>query len=66
MKKDNGCLTGKVLYDKKGATTLKNLTMKLHHIEMRIYKCDYGDHWHLATEGKHRHFRHFKLQDRMR
>lgn len=59
MKKD--CPSGKVQYDKKGATTLKNLTMDLHHIQMRIYPCPDCGYWHLASIGQHKRFRHSKL-----
>ena len=52
------CSSGKEMLDKKGATTLKNLTKKLHNIEMRLYQCKECNHWHLATVGNHRSFRH--------
>ena len=51
--------TNKRIFDKKGAITFKNLTLKLHKIKMKEYPC--GDHWHLATveeNGHHRRFRH--------
>ena len=56
--KNISCPSGKVVYDKRGATTMANLTMKLHRIKMRAYECNMGNHWHLATIGKHRQFRH--------
>jgi hypothetical protein len=55
---DKKCKCGKKIYDKKGAVSMSNLTMKLHHIKMRPYKCPFTNHWHLATEGNHRKFRH--------
>jgi hypothetical protein len=61
MYEDNECPTGKKIYDKKGATTLKNKTMELHHIEMRIYPCPRCNGWHLTSVGKHKPFRHCKL-----
>jgi hypothetical protein len=53
------CPSGKQMLDKMGAVSLKNLTMKLHHIEMNIYECKMCGKWHLATKGKnHKKFRH--------
>lgn len=60
MKSD--CPSGKVKYDKKGAITLKNLTMELHHIPMREYQCPDCNSWHLATVGKHKPFRHADMR----
>ena len=55
----NNCPTGKKALDKKGAISLKNLTMKLHHIEMIEYECNKCGSWHLATKGNnHKRFRH--------
>lgn len=51
------CPSGKHIYDKKGAVTLKNLTMEIHHIKMRIYQCPDCNYWHLASVGKHKNFR---------
>jgi len=56
------CITGKQILDKKGAITLKNLTMELHHIKMKIYPCGKCKGWHLGTIGpRHGKFRHGKL-----
>lgn len=52
------CKTDKVVYDKKGAITLVNLTMELHHIKMRAYNCPDCGWWHLSSVGKHKPFRH--------
>jgi len=52
------CPSGKQMLDKKGAISFKNLTMKLHRIEMREYECDQCGAWHLTSEGDHRSFRH--------
>lgn len=48
----------KIIYDKKTAITMKNLTFKLHHIKMAEYPC--GDHWHLATKPENGHKRPFR------
>jgi len=58
MNKKIVCPHGKRRYDKKGAVTMKNLSMKLHHIEMEIYECPDCKYWHLASVGKHKQFRH--------
>ena len=51
----NTCIkSGKIMYDKKGAMTLKNTSMKRHHIKMSIYNCPFCNKWHLATIGNHR------------
>lgn len=52
------CPSGKKTFDKLGATTLKNLTFKLHHIKMDVYSCPRCHFWHLTSVGKKRHFRH--------
>lgn len=61
MEKEN-CLTGKQMLDKKGAITLKNLTMKLHHIIMKEYECEKCGYWNLTNiDPKHRQFRHGRI-----
>ena len=60
MNSNNFCPTGKVIYDKKSATTLRNLTEKTHHVKMNIYECKTCNYWHLTTIGEHRTFRHAK------
>lgn len=52
------CPDGKKGLDKKGAVTLKNLTMRLHHIKMKVYRCPFCNQWHLASIGGHKPFRH--------
>jgi hypothetical protein len=53
------CPTHKKAMDKKSAISLKNLTMRLHHIEMKEYECKQCGWWHLATKGNnHKRFRH--------
>lgn len=52
------CSTGKIVYDKKSARTLKNLTEKLHGIKMDIYECEECNYWHLTAVEEHRQFRH--------
>ena len=55
----NECSKGKKKFDKKSAISLKNLTMKLHHIKMTIYECEICKSWHLSNnDEKHRGFRH--------
>lgn len=55
----NLCDKGKKKYDKKGAISMKNLTMKLHHIKMKEYECPSCASWHLSTdEEQHKKFRH--------
>lgn len=51
------CVCGKIMYDKKGATTLVNMAMNLDHIKMRIYECPDSGMWHLSSIGKHKKFR---------
>lgn len=58
--KRESCKTGKTIYDKKSAQTLKNLTEKLHNIKMKIYECPECNHWHLTSVNAHREFRHAK------
>lgn len=41
---------GKVIYDKKGATTAKNKRFHDDHIALRIYPCEVGNHWHLTSQ----------------
>jgi len=58
MKKDD-CPSGKQMLDKRGAISFKNLTMRLHRIEMVEYECKMCGWWHLATKGhNHKKFRH--------
>lgn len=42
------CL-GKVCYNKRDAQATKNWRYKKDHIELRIYECHLGDHWHLTS-----------------
>ena len=58
MDKRERCSTGKIIYDKKSARTLKNLTEKLHRIKMDIYECEECNYWHLTSINEHREFRH--------
>lgn len=44
------CKNGKVIYDKKGANTAANLRFKEDHIKLRIYQCEYDNHWHLTKQ----------------
>lgn len=60
MKTRKDCSTGKIIYDKKGALTLKNLTEKLHNIKMEVYECKKCGYWHLTSIEGHREFRHAK------
>jgi len=60
------CPTGKHVYDKKGASSLKNLTMEMHHIQMKIYPCGRCHGWHLASVGKHKPFRQYSKLDKWR
>lgn len=41
---------GKMVYDKKGAMTVKNSRFKREHVELRIYECQYADHWHVTSQ----------------
>lgn len=56
------CSSGKDKLDKKGAVSLKNLTKKLHNIDMKVYECHECGYWHLASVGEHRQFRHAVYQ----
>jgi len=44
---------GKVAYDKKGAITAKNSRWKRDRTALRIYECEYEDHWHLTRNTPH-------------
>lgn len=39
---------GKIIYDKRGAITAKNLAFKRGLNRLRIYECDLCDGWHLT------------------
>lgn len=41
---------GKMSYDKRGAVTVKNSTMKLYHKPLRVYPCHRGNHWHVTSQ----------------
>ena len=41
------CLS-KNAYDKKSAQSKRNYMLKQGHKRLRIYLCDYADHWHLT------------------
>jgi len=56
MRKEK-CESGKIIYDKKGALTLKNAIMEQQHIRMEEYQCPICDNWHLTTLGKSQPFR---------
>ncbi len=62
MDKDYKCSSNKRKFDKRGAISFKNLTMKLHHILMREYYCNECKFWHLATvsTNKKKRFNHNK------
>lgn len=43
------CISGKPIYDKKGAQTAKNRRMKTGHVKLRIYECSLCTGWHLTS-----------------
>ena len=47
------CSSGKKLLDKKGATSLKNFLMEMHHMKMTIYECPECHYWHTSTKERH-------------
>jgi hypothetical protein len=51
------CPTGKRVFDKRTAVTMRNATLKYQHIIMEIYHCYRCNGWHLASIGKHKPFR---------
>ena len=60
------CPTGKKILDKKGALSMKNLTMELHHIKMEIYQCKDGcNGWHLTTiaDNKKKRFKNYPREE---
>lgn len=59
---DGRCISGKRMFDKKGAQTMANTTYELHHIECGIYCCPWCHFWHLTTKryNKNSKFRHSK------
>lgn len=61
------CSSGKRSFDKKGATSFKNLTMKLHHIKMGEYECPECGNWHLGTIQKNKRgkFKHIADNEMM-
>lgn len=40
---------GKRSYDKKGAVTVKNDRYRKERVELRVYECDVGTHWHVTS-----------------
>lgn len=42
-------LSGKVMFDKKGAQTAANERLRKDHEELRIYPCPTCNHWHLTS-----------------
>lgn len=43
------CPSGKNCYNKKDAQTAKNHRYRVDKVELRIYQCHLGDHWHLTS-----------------
>jgi hypothetical protein len=41
---------GKVIYDKKGALTVKNKRFEEDHVPLRIYPCPVCHGWHLTSQ----------------
>lgn len=60
------CHCGKKMFDKKGAITLRNLSLRIHHIKMREYHCAMSDTWHLTTvkNNKKNHFDYRRKHDK--
>jgi hypothetical protein len=57
---------GKPCYDKKGAQTAKNKRWQQEHVALRIYQCDFGDHWHLTHADPYREERNLKIDKQKR
>ena len=45
---------GKICYDKKGATSAKNLRYKKDKVELRTYWCPHCNFWHLTKQINNR------------
>lgn len=44
------CVSGKPIYDKRGAVTAKNKRMRDEHVELREYSCPKCHGWHLTKQ----------------
>lgn len=47
-------VSGKVIYDKKGAQSSKNSRFDADHVPLRIYPCPHCSGWHLTSLNPHR------------
>lgn len=57
---------GKLIYDKRTAITAKNKRYHEDHMELRIYQCEYGDHWHLTKQVRGRRNKYEKRKKESR
>ena len=50
-------MSGKVVFDKRGAETARNRRYEEDHTELRIYQCPYGcGGWHLTSRLSEKHY----------
>ena len=57
---------GKPCYDKKGAITARNKRWEDEHVALRVYQCDFGDHWHLTHADPYRAERNLLIDKQKR
>ena len=59
---DDELCSGKRSYTKRGALSVCKKRYKENHVELRVYECDKGDHWHVTKQLRFDRRREYKLK----